>query len=115
MVKVKYMPGIDAVSGTMKSKTGNRLEFRHLKYDKPGEGHFYIRKANAYQRKSKLSDKEIRARSKFGQVMQTLAQLTPEAWQAYEVNFKQDRGQFYGKTYKTLRAYVIARLFKTID
>ena len=110
-MKVTFLPGIDAISGTMKGPNGERLEFRPRHTDKAGHGHLYIRKKDAYKRKKPLSKKAADAQQNFANVMQKLAQLTTEQRSFYKEQFIQNKGVFNGKKYKTLRAYTIGRLY----
>ena len=64
-MKVTFIPGIESISGSMKTKHGKRVVFRKMQGDKPGTGHMYIHGANDYKRKSKPSAKEMEGRKLF--------------------------------------------------
>ena len=64
-MKVEFMPGIAAMSGTLKGKNGYKLVFMHRQSDGKGRGHAYLRTQKDYQRSTPVSDKEQVARSLF--------------------------------------------------
>ena len=66
-MKVEFMPGIAHISGSTKSRSGKRLVFRHYKSDKPGHGHLTICSNNAYERRTRVSEREEATRRLFSQ------------------------------------------------
>ena len=110
MVKIKFMPGIESISGTMKGRNGHRIEFRHFKNDKKGNGHMYFRKDDDYKR-AKTTPKEREARSKFALIMRQFYSLSPEEMNEYKKQFEASKGKIKGKRYKSLRGFVVKKLY----
>ena len=77
-MKVEFMPGIASMSGTVKTKNGDRLVFMHRASDGKGRGHAYLRTQKDYQRSTPVSDKERVARSLFAIRAQLVKQLMTE-------------------------------------
>ena len=77
-MKVEFMPGIAAMSGTLKDKNGNKLVFMHRASDGKGHGRAYLRTSKDYQRSTPVSDKERVARSLFAIRAQLVKQLMTE-------------------------------------
>ena len=77
-MKVEFMPGIAAMSGTLKYKNGNKLVFMHRASDGKGHGRAYLRTSKDYQRSTPVSDKERVARSLFAIRAQLVKQLMTE-------------------------------------
>ena len=95
-MKVEFMPGIAAMSGTLKGKNGYKLVFMHRQSDGKGQGRAYLRSKESYQRSTPVSDKEIAARSLFQNRAQLVQQLMTEgrcktkaeAWQIAKEQIK---------------------------
>ena len=95
-MKVEFMPGIAAISGTLKGKNGDKLVFMHRQSDGKGHGHAYLRSKESYKRSTPVSDKEIAARSLFQKRAQLVKQLMTErrcktkaeAWQIAKEQIK---------------------------
>ena len=77
-MKVEFMPGIAAMSGTLKGKNGYKLVFMHRQSDGKGHGRAYLRTPKDYQRSTPVSDKEIAARVLFQNRAQLVQQLMTE-------------------------------------
>ena len=77
-MKVEFMPGIAAMSGSVKTKNGDRLVFMHRQSDGKGHGRAYLRSKESYQRSTPVSDKEIAARVLFQNRVQLVKQLMTE-------------------------------------
>ena len=77
-MKVEFMPGIAAMSGTLKSRNGYKLVFMHRQSDGKGHGRAYLRTQKDYQRSTPVSDKEIAARVLFQNRAQLVQQLMTE-------------------------------------
>ena len=103
------MPGIAAISGSMKSKNGKRIVFTHRASDKPGNGRMYMRQE--YQRTAPVSDKEIAARNLFKQITAKVAAMTEEEKKTFCEHWKKANYKFKGKKYATLRGFIIAVLY----
>lgn len=110
-MKVTFMPGIDSISGSFKGKNGSKTVFMHRKSDKKGEGRMYFRHNSDYARKNPLTDNERAARLKFAQITETIQKMTDEQKQQYADEMKKARNKFNGKTYSSLRGYIMARLY----
>ena len=110
-MKVTFIPGIDSISGSFKGKNGSRTVFMHRKSDKKGDGRVYFRKNSDYARKDPPTDNERAARLKFAQIAETVHKMTDEQKQQYALEMKKAKNRFNGKTYATLRGYIMARLY----
>ena len=77
-MKVEFMPGIASMSGSVKTKNGDRLVFMHRQSDGKGHGRAYLRTSKDYQRSTPVSDKEKVARSLFAIRAQLVKQLMTE-------------------------------------
>ena len=77
-MKVEFMPGIASMSGTVKTKNGDRLVFMHRASDGKGHGRAYLRTQKDYQRSTPVSDKERVARSLFATRAQLVKRLLAE-------------------------------------
>jgi hypothetical protein len=80
-MKVEFMPGIKSISGSTKPGMGKRMVFRHLKSDKPGQGHLTICSSNAYERTKPASEAEQNAKRLFSiraSYVQQLIKRTPD-------------------------------------
>ena len=77
-MKVEFMPGIASMSGSVKTKNGDRLVFMHRASDGKGHGRAYLRTSKDYQRSTPVSDKEIAARVLFQNRAQLVKQLMTE-------------------------------------
>ena len=98
MAKVILMPGIESISG----KVGKVV----FKTNKKGETFMY--RAERSPRKSAITAKEKAHREKFAQACafwKSLGEVGKLSWAAM---YEKELGRFNGKTYNTLRGYVIA-------
>jgi len=77
-MKVEFMPGIAAISGSLKCKNGNRIVFTHRHSDGKGCGHAYLCTPKNYQRSAPVSDKELAARALFANRANLVKQLMTE-------------------------------------
>lgn len=68
-MKVTLMPGIETISGTLKSKRnqGVRVIFARRKNDQPGQGRMYFRYREDYQRSTPVTPQELLRRQLFGE------------------------------------------------
>ena len=116
-MKVTLPPGIESISGSMKSKNGVRIVYKT--YTKPSikrpggkpETRAYFVPESSYQRRTPISQKEIIVRTQFKAATAFVNSLTPEQKKSYYDDWKRSKYMFNGKKYKTLRGYVIARYF----
>ena len=77
-MKVEFMPGIAAITGSMKSRNGKRVVFTHRQGDKPGQGRMYFRSADDYVRSTPPSEKELAAQLLFRKRAKRVKQLMAE-------------------------------------
>ena len=111
MGKVILMPGIESISGTM-NKGHERIVFQtRKKRDGSSETRMYFRTAESYQRRTKITDKEIAIRQRFKAACEYVQNLTEEQRQAYADEWKRSKYLFNGKLYGTLRGYIMARMY----
>ena len=116
-MKVTLPPGIESISGSMKSKNGVRIVYKT--YTKPSikrpggkpETRAYFVPESSYQRRTPISQKEISNRSKFRDASLYWLNLSDKLKKSYYDDWKRSKYMFNGKKYKTLRGYVIARYF----
>ena len=108
-MKCTLMPGIESISGSIKCKRGVKLTFKHYTKNGRNETRAYV--MHKQERKSKPSEKEIAQRRKFAQAANYFASLSEPQLSAYFLEFRKDNYQLGGKTYATLRGYVMARFF----
>ena len=116
-MKVTLPPGIESISGSMKSKNGVRIVYKT--YTKPSikrpggkpETRAYFVPESSYQRRTPISQKEIANRSKFRDASMYWLNLSDKLKKSYYDEWKRSKFMFNGKKYKTLRGYVIARYF----
>lgn len=115
MAKVTLRSDIQSMSG----KFGNIMFKTYTKRDGTKETRAYSlpRKRDGsygYERRTKLSPKEIESRKTFQQVNAALKAMTPETKDEYYRMWKKAEYWFNGKKYATLRGYIMARLHKQI-
>ena len=116
-MKVTLPPGIESISGSMKSKNGVRIVYKT--FTKPSikrpsgkpETRAYFVPESSYQRRTPISQKEIANRSKFRDASMYWLNLSDKLKKSYYDEWKRSKYMFNGKQYKTLRGYVIARYF----
>ena len=116
-MKVTLPPGIESISGSMKSKNGVRIVYKT--FTKPSikrpsgkpETRAYFVPESSYQRRTPVTQKEIANRSKFRDASMYWLNLSDKLKKSYYDDWKRSKYMFNGKKYKTLRGYVIARYF----
>ena len=116
-MKVTLPPGIESISGSMKSKNGVRIVYKT--YTKPSikrpsgkpETRAYFVPESSYQRTTPISEKEKCIRTQFKAAMAFWTSLTPDQKQHYYDEWKRSKYMFNGKKYKTLRGFIMARFF----
>ena len=114
-MKVIFAAGINAISGSCKTKNGTRMIFTHRASDKPGQGRCYLRNSKSCQRTTAPSEKELSNRARFAQACARRDALSEEQLASYEADFKRDKGKYRGKQYICLRGYILARLFHEVQ
>ena len=111
-MKCTLNPSIKSASG----KLGNLLFKTFTKPDGTKETRAYgmpRRKDGSfgYERKTKPTKGELAARQMFQTVTMKLQALTEEQRMQYAREWKAARYKLHGKEYKTLRGYIMARIY----
>ena len=113
-MKVDLMPGIASMSGKLKSKSpyGKDMIFKTFRRpDGKTETRAYFAPKGGYKRTTPLSDNEIAARKQFVLISQILKQMPEEKKLQYAREMKAAKYKFNGKEYRSLRGYIMARLY----
>lgn len=113
-MKTTLPPGIQSISGSMKSKSQNGVRIIFKTYTRRNgkpETRMYLRTEESLKRKTPPSEKEITIRNRFAEMSHKLNALTDEQKQQYADEWMRSKYKFNGKLYKTLRGYIMARLF----
>ena len=113
-MKVDLMPGIASMSGKLKSKSpyGKDMIFKTFRRpDGKTETRAYFAPKGGYKRTTPLSDKEIEARKRFVRFSFIFKQMSEETKQKYAREMKAAKYKFNGKEYRSLRGYIMARLY----
>ena len=104
------------VSGTLSKETytvnGQKHTRRVLATVHNGKQRVYIREDKP--RATLPSEKELRQRQRFAEVMAAYAALTPDERRRYEVEGHRDQWRFNGKQYKSPAGYIKARIFEIL-
>lgn len=112
---VKFAGGIVAASGTLCKDpiTGKRIivTTRKTPSSNPDKIRMYIRSAASYQRRKAPSEKECQLRQRFKEVTNAYLNMTQDEKEQYEQRWKKSRYRFNGKTYGTLRGFIVANLY----
>ncbi len=108
------MPGIEAISGSIKQRNGSRLVFKT--YKKPSANRKSKTETRVYvmprhERSTKLSQNELAARQRFADASYYWKDLNEEQKAAYYKEFRIENYTYRGKKYSTLKGYVIARFY----
>ena len=111
-MKCTLNPSIKSASG----KLGNLLFKTYTKPDGTKETRAYgmpRRKDGSfgYERKAKPTKGELAARQMFQTATMALQALTEEQRMQYAREWKAARYKLHGKEYKTLRGYIMARIY----
>ena len=115
-MKVKFMPGIESMSGTMKSSYGQRVTFSHRRGDKPGEGHVRMWKKGDYGRSTPVTPEELQRRDWFAEATRRATEVMKNRYtlEAYHEAWVANRYCYGGKTYATLRGYIVTRMYNKL-
>ena len=112
-MKCELVPGIKSMSG----KSGGILFKKYRKPDGSTETRAYIlpRKKNGmhgYTRKTAVTDDEKQRRKNFALASafasRVLADKSSDEFRYWYDRFKEEKGKFNGKKYKTLRGFIMA-------
>jgi len=106
-MKVTLAAGIASMSG----KNGNMVFRTYKRPNGKTETRAYILPKKGCRRATKPSGNELAARSRFAQISQTLNNLTEEQRTRYAQEWQISKYKFNGKSYATLRGYIMARLY----
>ena len=113
-MRIDLMPGIASMSGKLKSKSPYGKDMIFKTYRRPDgktETRAYFAPKGGYQRTTPLSDKEIEARKRFARFSFIFKQMPEETKLQYAREMKAAKGKFNGKEYRSLRGYIMARLY----
>ena len=112
-LRVKFIDGIESMSGTMDCGNGQRMTITHRKSDKPGEGHARIWRKGDYKRKTEVGESELARRRIFALANKKIAKdmKDPSLVQMYQEDYKIAKGIFNGKKYATLRGFAFAQMY----
>jgi hypothetical protein len=108
------MPGIKSISGAMNVANGRQMVFKTYKkraVDGTTKTETRLYMMDRKERKTPLSENEMKARLRFKQA--TDYYNTLEEWQRaeYHHQWRADKYIYNGKKYGTLRGYIIARFY----
>ena len=111
-MKCTLKPGVANISG----KSGGLLFNTFTKPDGTKETRCYLMPKHkdgsfGYERKAKVTAGELAARQKFQTATMALQALTEEQRMQYAREWKTARYKLHGKEYKTLRGYIMARIY----
>ena len=117
-MKVTLAAGIESMSGkngnmvfrTYKRPDG-KTETRAYALPKKGWNARQKRTTYGYTRSTKPSENELAARSRFSQISLRISNLTEEQRTRYAQEWQISKYKFNGKSYATLRGYIMARLY----
>lgn len=115
-MKANLIPGIQNLSGSIKSPSGKKVIFKTYKRaNGTTETRAYFVSPDSYQRRTKIKPKEIEIRNKFAQVQAAVSALSEERKRELHRQWKKDGYKYNGKTYGTLRGYMMARLYADLS
>ena len=114
-MKCKLNPNLQSLSG----KAGNLLFKTYTKPDGTKVTRCYTmpRKKDGsfgYERKTPVSDAELKNRELFKKACASNKDLTPEELDFYKNCFHVDKGVYRGKKYASFRGYLLAVAYNTI-
>jgi uncharacterized protein (DUF2344 family) len=114
IMKVTLMPGIESISGSFKQKNGTRVVFTTRKAattNKEDRTRMYLRSEESYQRKTKVTQKEVTIRNRFRDISKAIRALSEEERKVYCHEWEKAEYKFNGKKYSTLHGYIMARMY----
>ena len=115
-MKTNLIPGIQNLSGTIKSPSGKKVIFKTYKRaNGTTETRAYFVSPDSYQRRTKIKPKEIACRQKFSDAMAKLNALSEEQKKEYAEQAKRSNYTFNGKQYKSIRGYIMARVYAELS
>ena len=113
-MKVKFIDGIESMSGTMNCGYGKRITFTHRKGDKPGEGHARFWTKGDYKRSTPVTGDEILRRKAFAEAGKHTAEALKDEslCKAWAQTYIDTNGVVDGKKYKNLRGFIFGNIYQ---
>ena len=108
------MSGIESISGSIKGENGSRLifkTFRRPSVNRPNKTETRCYISQKKERTKPLSANEIACRARFAEARTYATNLSDEQRKQYHDEWKRSGYLFNGKTYATLKGYIMARFY----
>ena len=113
MAKCNFLGGLNGVSGTLCKKVtydhGKKVVTRVVASVRGGKQRIYIREQK--ERTTKIKPREIEVRNMFSKAQAEITAMSDERKKKYKIQWEENNYSFNGKLYKTLRGYMMARLY----
>ena len=113
MAQCDFLGGLKGVKGTLcKNVTydhGKKIVTRVVASVRGGKQRIYIREQK--ERTTKIKPREIEIRNMFAKAQAVISAMSKEKKKEYKIQWEKNNYSFNGKLYKTLRGYMMARLF----
>ena len=109
------MPGIKSISGAMNVANGRQMVFKTFQRkaaDGTTKTETRLYMMDRKERKTPLSENEMKARLRFKQATDYFNELNEWQRAEYHHQWRADKYCYFGKKYATLRGYIIARFYK---
>ncbi len=113
MAKCNFLGGLNGVSGTLCKKVtydkGKKIVTRVVASVRGGKQRIYIREQK--ERTTKIKPREIEIRNMFAKAQAEITAMSDERKKEYKIQWVENNCYFNGKLYKSLRGYIMARLY----
>ena len=113
MAQCDFIGGLKGVKGTLcKNVTydhGKKIVTRVVASVRGGKQRIYIREQK--ERTTKIKPREIEVRNMFSKAQAVITAMSEERKLEFQKQWVENNYSFNGKQYKTLRGYMMARLF----
>ena len=113
MAQCDFLGGLKGVSGTLCKKVtydkGKKIVTRVVASVRGGKQRIYIREQK--ERTTKIKPREIEIRNMFAKAQAVISAMSDEQKKEYKIQWEKNNYSFNGKLYKTLRGYMMARLY----
>ena len=113
MAQCDFLGGLNGVSGTLCKKVtyehGKKVVTRVVASVRGGKQRIYIREQK--ERTTKIKPREMEVRNMFSKAQAEITAMAEERKLEYQKQWVENNYTFNGKQYKTLRGYMMARLF----
>ena len=113
MAKCNFLGGLKGVRGTLCKKVtydhGKKVVTRVVASVRGGKQRIYIREQK--ERTTKIKPREIEVRNMFSKAQAEISAMSEERKLEFQKQWKENSYSFNGKLYKTLRGYMMARLY----